>query len=703
MSLKQSVVIVSEFTNKNVKHVVNNKVKSHGNTPGDYVLRYMSRDGATENLTPVKKLDTENFILRYMARKEAVDVAESVPELKNSMKKIQGDGGIAFGYGEFSLSHQKLKAASKDIQRNFDEGKTVLKTVLSFDEEYLRQHHIIDEDFHLEQEGDYRGNIDQMKLRMAIMNGLEKMGRHYDDLQYIGVIQVDTKHVHCHLALVDRGVGTLMPDGTQRGKISESEKRDLRRGIDMFLDEKQNVKMMAANVERDKRNTLCFIKKYTHQAMDNRGFSQFLLACLPEDRTLWRAGTNDKRMQKPNAIVREYVMSLLHQPGSGYEDALRQVDIYAKSRTSNEGLTGQEYRELYKVGQNRIIEEGMNSVYAVLKQIPDREFDTRTPMLETMALPYEDMADEADTDEMIEFGFKLRSYKSRLDYHKKEMHKYHDAAVAYKEREADGNTDETSKPLYDFFKEEEEYNAQLLAKYQYFLKFIPPEEEYIKGFDELMAYDKRIENLERMLADKSIPKMKADNAESYGEKVYGEKGARYIVTTPQVLTNRLTYMHGEYERMKDEFCVHLADYGMQLNEENEIIKDTPYEFNDVKALDLHHLLYDFPYDFNVSTINVDKFIETADRRYDAFLKAKNYLTNSGQEEMIESFPVSDIELQKSIAEKFRSDKVLHTKRDTSESKRRETKTVRIDYDFYVHQEDEIKNMIKTTINSLQYE
>lgn len=696
MSLKQSVVIVNEFTTKTAKG------GTRGGTPGDYVLRYMARDGATEDLTPIR-MDTENFIMRYMARDDAVDIAESVSDLKEEMRDIQGQGGIAFGYGDFSLSHKKLKAASKDIQKNFDNGKTVMKTVLSFDEEYLRQHGIIDSDFHLKQEGDYRGNIDQMKLRMAIMNGINKMSRNYDDLQYIGVIQVDTKHVHCHLAMVDRGRGTIMPDGTQRGKITEKEKRDLRRGIDMFLDEKQSVKMMAANVEHDKRNTICFIKKYTHKAMDNRGFSQFLLACLPEDRTLWRASTNRKEMQKANMIVRDYVNELLKQPDSGYKEALQQVDIYARSRTKNEGLTGQEYRELYREGQNRIIEEGMNSVYSVLKQIPESEMVVRTPMLETMALPYEDMANEVDTDPMIEFGFKLRSYKSRLDYHKKERHKYHDAVVSYEKQASSGEADETSKPLYDFLKYEEEYNAMLLAKYQHFLKFIPPEDEYKQGFDELMAYDERLDNVTRMQNDSSLKQMKPDNAEKYGLKVYGETGGRHIVTNPQLFENRLQYMRDHYAEMKDDYRLKLANYGMQLTDNNEIIDKAPYEFDDVKALDLHHLLYDFPYDFKISNVNADKFIECADKRYELFQQAKEYLEKSGQADMVDTFSVADIDLQKSTADRFRNDTTLHTKREASVEKRKATKTVRIDYDFYVHQEEDIKNMIKSTINSLQYE
>jgi hypothetical protein len=696
MGLKQSVVVVNEFTTKTANG------GTRGGTPGDYVLRYMARDGATEDLTPVRK-DTENFIMRYMARKEAVDVARSVPELKEDMRDIQGDGGIAFGYGEVSLSHKKLKKASKDIQKNFDNGKTVLKTVLSFDESYLRQYGIIQPDFEFENEGDYRGNIDQLKLRMAIMNGMEKLSRHYDDLQYIGVIQVDTKHVHCHLAMVDRGVGTIMPDGTQRGKLTDKEKQDIRRGIDSYLDESQSVKMMAANVDYDKRNTLCYIKKFTHKAMDNRGFGQFLLACLPEDRNLWRAGSNRKEMRKPNAIVREYVTELLKQPDSGYNEAMQKVGMYAQSRMKREDLTGREYRKLVSEGRNRIIEEGMNCVYSVLKQVPDEEMNLRTPMLEIMAAPYEDIANEAEDDPIIEFGFKLRSYKTRLDHHKKERHKYHDAVEDYKQREARGETSEASKPLFDYLKEEEEYNAKLMAKYQHFLNFIPPTEEYQQGFDELMEYDERIMNLSRMRRDSSMTRMKSDNAERYGRKVYGIEGGSYMVTMPQVLDNRLDAMRTRYDEMRDAYKIKLADYGMVLGDDNEIKKELPYEFDDVKALDIHHLMYDFPYDFRISTRNVDQFVRAADARYEKFQKAKAYLVGSGQEETLESFPVADIELQKSTADRFREDTTFHTQRSLTPEERKATRTVTLDYDFYVRQEEEIKNIIKETINDLQYE
>lgn len=696
MSLKQSVVVVNEYT------VKTNSGGTRGGTPGDYVLRYMSRDGATEDLTPIRR-DTENFITRYMAREDAVDEAISVPELKEQMRQIQGDGGVAFGYGDFSLSHKKLKQAAKDIQKNFDEGKTVMKTVLSFDEEYLKKYGIVDEDFELQQPGDYKGNIDQMKLRMAIMNGMEKLGRHYDDLQYIGVIQVDTKHVHCHLAMVDRGEGTVMPDGTQRGKITDKEKKDLRRGIDMFLDEKQTVKMMSASVDYDKRNTVCFVKKYTHKAMNERGFSQFLLACLPEDRTKWRADSNAKEMRKPNAMVREYVNQLLALPDSGYTESLRRVDEYARNRTKNEGLSGKEYRTLYRQGQERIIRESMNSVYRVLSEIPESELQMHTPMMDSMAMDYADMSNEAASDPMIEFGFKLRSYKSRLDHHKKEAHNYHDAVKEYEKQEESGDVNEASRALYEFLLVEEEYNDKLLAKYNHFLKFIPPSSEYMQGFEELIAYSRRIDNLRDMMNDSSMKMMTSQNAEDYGMKVYNERGGMYTVTSPQVLENRLNAMTNTFDTMREAYKVHLADYGLSLNDGNQIENHPKYEFDEVKALDLHHLMYDFPYDIDVSIVNANAFVEMADRRYEAFQKAKEYLISTDQDDTLVNFPVDDIELMHQTAERFRDDPVIRTLREEPSAEKKESRTVRIDYDFYVRQEEEVKTVIKNTINSLQYE
>ena len=62
MSLKQSIVVVNEYTIKN------SKGGSRGGTPGDYVLRYMARDKAVEDLTPVR-YDNENYNAIYGERR----------------------------------------------------------------------------------------------------------------------------------------------------------------------------------------------------------------------------------------------------------------------------------------------------------------------------------------------------------------------------------------------------------------------------------------------------------------------------------------------------------------------------------------------------------------------------------------------------------------------------------------------------------
>lgn len=690
MSLKQSIVIVNEFTFK-----TGNGKGTRGGSPGDYVLRYMGRDLATEDLTPVQ-FDNEAYIMRYMARKDATEVAGSVPELKQKMRDVQGMGGVAFGYGDVSLSHTKLKAASKDIQKNFDNGKTVMKTVLSFDEEYLREHKIIPSDFKLEKRGDYRGNIDQMKLRMAIMNGLDKLSGTYDDLQYVGVIQVDTKHVHCHLAMVDRGEGKVhRTSGMQDGRISESSKKKIRRGIDMFLDEKQHVKFMSSNITHDKRNALCFIKKYTHRVMDKNGMSQFLIACLPEDKRLWRASTNRKEMRKPNAIAKEYVMQVLSQPDSGYREAMTHVHEYASYRQKREGLSAEEYQKLMRDGEDRIVNDCINGVYAVLKQIPEEELTVRTPMIDIMSMDYETMASKINDDDMISFGFRLRSFSSRLEHHKKEMHKYHEAVVSFTEAE---NVNESALPLLNFFQEEEKYNAMLMCKYQHFLSFLPVSEDYEKEFHALMESEDRIRRLEKLQNDPSLQRMSADSAEDYGQKVYGLRGGKYMTFAPDILQRRQDIMQDKHDKWETDFKLRLADYGLTLDEKG-ISHKKPYTFDEVKALDIHHLGFDFTYDIPISRPNAEIFIDAANERYLRFQEAKEYLLGSGQEKALENFPEKDIELMKEVADRMGTNPILIAEIPLDSGQKRNSKTVPLDRDYMTNME----LVVKSTISSMEFE
>lgn len=671
MGLKQSVVIVNEYTIK-----TGEKGGTRGGTPGDYVLRYMARVGATEDITPTKLQEFDTNLTKYIARERATNLFDDIPSMKQSMRNAQRYGGVAFGYGDVALSDARLKRVSKDIQSQFDSGKTVMKTVLSFDEEYLREHGLISEDFHCRKRGDFRGHIDQLKLRMAIMNGMEKLSRHYDDLQFVGVIQVDTKHVHCHIAMVDRGRGNLMPDGTQRGKLTEKEKLSIRRGVDMYLDEKQTVKMMSSSVVYDKRNALCYIKKRTHQMMAQQGFSQFLLACLPENRNLWRASTNRKEMRKANTLVRDYVVQLLEQPQSGYRDAMNSVIAYADYRRDREGLSSDEHAQLIRDGQERIVTECMNGVYAVVKQIPESERQVRTPMLEMMSQDYEDMAAQAVNDPLIEFGFKLRSYASRLDFHRKEYHRFESYHEQYEQAETHTKDAEA---LDAYFQLEMRYNQMLMVKYQYFLSFLPPDEKMEEEFEALMEQKDRLRNLRMMSEDKAFQRMLPENAEEYGIRVYGQYGGRRVKAQPDVIATRIRNMEQDVFDQEQKFRKKLQDYGMDYNG-SAVVRRKLYPFEDVKALDLHHITYDFATDVPVSKPYLDEFVKMANERYDAFQKAKLYLEGTGQQTELSSLPEQDVMVMKEYADRFGTTGILPSSRKAG-SQFRQRRTVRLGHNY----------------------
>lgn len=702
MGLKQDIVIVNEFS------LPTPSGGTRGATPGSFVLRYMARNGACEDMAPIRREDNDEYIRRYMARREATEAYDSVARVRDGVNGANGLGGVAFGstgnddIGDVSMSDAKVRRVSKDIQKQFDEGHTVLKTVLSFDLDYLKKHDIVDEDFEPKKRGDYRGNIDQMKLRMAIMNGMDKMSTAFDDLEWVGCIQVDTMHVHCHLCMADKGVGNIMPDGKQRGKIDEMMKGRLRRGIDMSLDEMQTVPHLAASVAYDRRNARCFIKKFTHEMMATAGTPQLLMACLPEDRTMWRASTNRKEMKKANAIVREYVREVLEEPDSGYREALMEIDAYANERRSREDLTGADYRRLIDDGKDRLMRECMDGVYQVLKSVPDNSLRVRTPMLDIMSMDYEDMASKAQDDDFMEFGFKLRSYSSRLDYHRKERQKYRDAYQEYEDNERKGNVGEASHVLYDFYRIEEEYNARLMAKYQHFLAFLPPDEEYEDEFNELMDYRRRMRRLRDMMNDTGMARRSETSAEDYGQRVYGQSGGHFMVTAPEVLDRRYDLMGETFNRMCSDFQSRLDNYGLRLemDEKGGRVANRPvFPFDDVKALDLHHLSYDFPYDADVSKVNVDKFLDFEYLRYTAYTRAVDYLESTGQGDFVKRFPSHDVQLMHDTAEAMRAVPAIKSARTEPDGRKHHGATVRLDDQFG----REIKLAVQQVVQSQRIE
>ena len=688
MGLKQSIVVKNQFTVKS-----GDNGGRRGKTPGRYVLRYMARKDATEPIAPIRQSRADDFIKKYMVRKDATEPLRDPKLVKQTAEDVVRFGGVAFGYGQIALSDEDLVKASDDIQKCFDEGKTVMKTVLSFDEDYLRENGVIDPNFVFQRAGDYKGHIDQMKLRKAIMSGLERFGRSYDDLQYVGVIQVDTGHVHCHLAMVDKGVGKLAPNGEQKGKMTQRSMNQLRRGIDVALDDQKTIQFMASQYQTEKRNVKSFVKKMSYLAIDEHGLGQLMLAALPEDSRLWRADSNNKRMKRANNLAREFVNKMFEKEGSGYREAQASVLAYVNKRSDREGLSEKDKEILVKNGYKKIEDKAINTVYETLRQYRGEDLTVHTRMMDIAVSDLDELASQKD-DPLAQFGYRLRSYSSRRKHHMDEKHKYRERV---RELEDNPNRNDIANKFLEFYRFEAMYHAQLQCKYQSFLSFLPKRDVYEDRIHDLLNYEKRMVNLERMMNDKSMRRMNPDNAEIFGFTTYGQRGGHYVAEKNiGVLKTRLNIMQDKFDKNMDDLNDDLFDAGFKLVKEDDgfhLKPKLPYDFEDVKALDLHHLDYDFFYDADVSIGNVSKFVTNANERYELFKPVEEYLIRTDQDSQLEDFAVYDINKMKLYADDMKLKPVLKSKINEAGVIERSHNTIDLSRDLEKELQDVIQHIM----------
>lgn len=131
---------------------------------------------------------------------------------------------VAFGNNEVSLTYEDFLTRVAAVQDMFDSGKTVMKTRVLLDENYLRAMHVV--------RGD---DVDQHTLCSAIMAGCESLRPGCDDVQYVGVMRVGTDHVCYDLIMVDTGEGATTKDESQHGVMSASQVREFKRAVDASL------------------------------------------------------------------------------------------------------------------------------------------------------------------------------------------------------------------------------------------------------------------------------------------------------------------------------------------------------------------------------------------------------------------------------------------------------------------------------------
>lgn len=502
MSLKQSIVVKSEYT-------IQNKTTgkgSRGSSIDNFIYDYMARKGCSDVIYPLpdnsqdvvssgqtdNKYDSDEeldaYVNRYMARESAVEKIRKDATDEEMFYNVDNADGVAFSNDSISLSDAELKKLADDIQKAFLKGKTVKKTVISFDEEYLKSRGIVDKDLVVEERGAYKSAYDQAKLRSAITHGMKRLVGKSKTTKWVAVIQNDTKHLHCHLCIVDTGKGIIMEDGTQKGKISQKDLSLLRRGVDAYLDEKQTVAALTADIQADtmqiKSLVVNALLKNDNEKLDefkSKVFLESLMCLLPKNRSKWSANSNSKEMKKANLLVGDAVDKVL-QSSDKYKILLSKLDAYGECRREAEDLDDDMVVSLKKSGIAKIKTKCINSVYTECKaMLKSAKAVTPTDFIKTLASDNGALTTETEINLM-----NLRKKKSFRDKYKKDLDKF------YKLKQANILNNLEDTPFGEYVTFEYNFAKMLLGKYN---RFISPllDSHYLSMYERMLTTDDDLE------------------------------------------------------------------------------------------------------------------------------------------------------------------------------------------------------------------
>lgn len=695
MGLKQDIVIRSEYTN-NARSAPGKG--SRGASPGQYVMRYMAREDATEVLTPVKSFVGEKIspltplmgerydgvgFMRYIARKDATEQLKAKQDenlqdadafgsplvLKHKFRKIDRQSGRAFGTHGISLSHKELESSSERIQEAFDTGHSVQKIIVSFTEDYLRDTGVLDHQFTHKGRGSYKGHIDQLKLRQAITDGVNQMikaGR-FSDPEWVGTIQLDTSHVHAHIALVDKSFSKsrMRDDGADRGKINEREKKMFRKGVHFSLEDMKELKSFHKQASLERQNVVAFVKDYAYSTLSENSPIQLLMAALPKDRRQWRYRTNRVSMKHPNTMAKEIVERVFEKEPeeSGYKVAMQAVHEYADESLERNNLTREEHQELVAEGRERIIERSVNGLYKSLKKIDPSMLQTRTTMTDIQSSSDEELAQALKSKSTTTGGFdaaaftlRVRGYNKRQMVHTEKARDHFSMAAEYDWAKEQGLVDTTAHVMRLYYEEELRFHMGLTDKYRKFMSFHNPKDR---------------ENVNAL------------------RPVYEELTQRFqTIQSDEVETGLTLYTDRDlYKRDLRAYTFRCFEYGVASLKEWDAIMDYDTEsgsvqprfvlpvrpktrgenlsdahFRQVKALDVHHLGLDYYNQSNarIDSVNALRFADAWQGRKQRADAARMYLTATGQELPALNQSEADIESMKAVVEKAMQEGLIHT-------------------------------------------
>lgn len=631
MGLKQDIVIKSKF-----------KTKSAGN----YILRYTSREGATESL------EIEDYITKYTPRYNATEELKQEAELADEVwlkdEALTRKQGVMFGNRGLSYSDNTVKEAARVTQKASEEGHMTMIPLISFSHQYLVDKGIVEEDMEEPvEDGEYKGKIDQLKLRQAITDMMNKMHQDmgFNKPEWTATIHLDKQHVHAHLTTVETGepkekrmmwVDKEQPEKVprmkwhvndktslyetsldnngfmkykrnneivaeqertkkgnpkwminnkkgpekvleERGKIHESTKAKMRNRLNRSLDQTKDIKPFVKDIREKEMLT----KNLTISTIEYNNVTakkmQALQIALPENKKMWRAGSNAKDMERAHEIANEIIDDIWtrHKNGVGLDDVETSINAYIDTRQYDEKFSD-DYREtLYSTEMNKLRQQSINALYKTVKEnVKEEDKNVEMPVQSIKAADSETLKSEiarnlndksnnsTNYNNMIQFEYRNREYGNRYKKARYEAYNFNNELNRYDELDKRNQTTNESKVVREYYQKELKYHTNIRDKYDYLShgkqsNVSKQRFEEVKGTDLInMLYDYGKDT------DRSIPRTVAKQyyEQTNGRKEALDKTLNYLIDTGQFEQYELMKEHRDSIRKE-------ADISSQIQEE----------------------------------------------------------------------------------------------------------------------------------------
>lgn len=476
MSIDKSIVIVNEFTTKGNP--------SRGGSPHKYVQDYMAREDATNRLYPLTS-PLDGYHRRPHVVQDLEDAMDNMTQsnvtqddVRRVLFNAQGSDGVAFGSLGLSYDEELLEQEAMHMKTCFDKGHTILKTVISFETNYLKEQKVLPSDFLHVEKGDFDGNIDQLRLRVAITDGVKHMMNTsgFGSPVWVGTIQGDTHHVHAHLTLSDDGGSRRhVSNGEERGKLTSREMTRMRRRIHRTLEENKDLDHLHEQVPNEQKLQDSFVVAQAFHARLASMYLQQLIASLPEDKEEWVYGSKNRIMHRPNQLMKGYISHLEKTYGDEtyYSVERDAIDTYATQQVER-GTWSESDAETYQHHAKVEAETRVATrIYANLKQTPKRDMVVSTPLLTAFAKDgraiHHDASNSTPSTPLQQLQYNGYVYQKRMVEHAKESEVYHVAVHDYVQRSGLQYNHPDFRVMLDFYESEEATHMQLVDKYRSFV------------------------------------------------------------------------------------------------------------------------------------------------------------------------------------------------------------------------------------------